>query len=124
MRRRALYWHHFYLNHPCGSIIDKNFQYIRCRKGLVTKVEMYSKPCKICKQLKKVNTIYERLPPNDIVELKSWDTVHVHMIDTYSESIIQHQPSGTIIDNNLSPTRMQMIDHDTGWFGIIRMPTY
>ena len=50
--------------------------------------------------------------------------MHVDLIDPYSNSIRQHQPGGTVICNNSSITYMTMIDPTTGWFEIVKIPTF
>ena len=110
LRRHMLDWYHFYLNHLGGSRLATTIRGVCYCKGLVTQAEMFAKTCKICQQFKKINTIYENLPPKNIAELKPWDTVHVYLIVPYSKSIRQHQPGGTVILNNSSLTCMTMID--------------
>ena len=46
------------------------------------------------------------------------------MIGPYSKSIIQQQPSGTIIRSNVSLTCITMIDLTIGYFKIVEIPTY
>ena len=55
---------------------------------------------------------------------KQWDTVHVELIDTYSNYIRQHQPCVDIVKNNVSLTCMTIIDPATGWFEIFDMPMF
>ena len=86
--------------------------------------ELYSKSCKICQQFKYINTLYGRLPPKNISGIKPWDAVHVELIGLYSNYIIQQQPGGAIIKIYVSLTCMTMIDPATGWFGIVKVPTY
>ena len=69
--------HHFYLNHPGGSRPVKTIRGVCYWKGLVTQSKLYSKPCKICQQLKNRKTLHGRLPPKNTAELKPWVTVHV-----------------------------------------------
>ena len=64
------------------------------------------------------------MSPKHIAELKPWDLVHVDLIGTYSKSIQQNHPSGTIIKNNFSLTCTTMIDPATGWFKIFEIPMY
>ena len=56
------------------------------------------------------------LPPENTAELKPGDSVHVDLIGPYIKYIRQHQPGGTIIQNNVSMTCMAIIDPATGWF--------
>ena len=56
------------------------------------------------------------MPPNNIAEIKLWNTVHVDLIGPYSKSIRQHQTGGIVIRKNASLTCMSMIDPATGWF--------
>ena len=81
-------WYHLYLNHPGGVRILKTILVVFYWKGLVTQVELYSKPFKICHQFKNRNNIYGNLPSNNIAEVKPWDSVHVELIGPYSKSII------------------------------------
>ena len=85
---------------------------------------MFAKMYKTCQQLKNRKTLYGNLPPKNIAELKPWDTVHVDLIGTYSKSIIQQHPVGIIVLNNASLTCMTMIDPATGWFEIVKIPTF
>ena len=77
LRRRVLYWYHFYLNHQGGSRLSKIFQEVCYWKGLVAKVDLFANSCKISQQFKNRDTIYGHLPPKNVAELKPWDTVHV-----------------------------------------------
>ena len=86
--------------------------------------ELYANPCKMCQQFKKRNTIYGRLSPTNIAELKQRDTVHMYLLGPYSKSITKHQTGGAIIKNNVSLTFMIMIDPATGWFKIFEVPTF
>ena len=72
MRRRVIYWYHLYLNHPVGLIFVKKIQGVFYLKGLVTQVGLFAKTFKICKQFKKINTIYGHLTPKNVSELKPW----------------------------------------------------
>ena len=85
---------------------------------------MFAKTCKIYQQFKNRKTLYVHLPPKNIVEIKSWDTVYIDLIDQYGKSIRQQHPCGTIIRNNSILTCMTMIDLVTGWFEIFEMPTF
>ena len=124
LRRRVLYWYHFYLKHPGGSILEKKIRGVCYWKGLVTQAELFAKMCKICQHFKKRKTIYGHLPPKNTVELKPWDKVHVDLIGPYSKYIRQQKPGGTVIQNNTSLTCMTMIDPATGWFDIVKIPTF
>ena len=79
---------------------------------------------KTCQQFKKIKTLYEHLPPDNIAELKLWDTVNVDLIGPYSKSIRKHQPGCTFIRNNDSLTCMMMIDPATSQFKIADIPTF
>ena len=50
--------------------------------------------------------------------------MNVDLIGTYSKSIRQQQPGGTVINNNASLTYMEMIDPSTGWVEIVEIPTF
>ena len=80
--------------------------------------------CKTYQQFKKRKTIYGHLPSKNISELKLWDSVHVDLIGTYRKSIIQKQPVGSIIQKNANIICMEMIDPATGWFEIVKIPTF
>ena len=62
--------------------------------------------------------------PSKITELKPWDTVHMYLIVPYSNSIRQHQPGGTIINNNVSFVCKMMIYPIMSWFEIVKVPKY
>ena len=64
--------------------------------------ELYTNPCKICQNFKKRNTIYGRLSPKNIVELKLCNMVHVDLIFQYSEYIRQQQSGGAIVKTHVS----------------------
>ena len=87
-----------------GSRLAKTIQEVCCLKVLVTQLELYAKPCKICQQFKKREIIYGRLLPKNIEELKLWYEVHVDLIGPYIKSIIQSQPGGAIVNNYVSLT--------------------
>ena len=118
MRRRVLYWYHFYLNRPDGCRLAKTILEVCYRKGLFTQSELFAKTCKIFQQFKNRKTLYGHLPPKNISELKPWYLVHVDLIGPYSNSIRQQQPGGTVIRKNASLTCMAMIDPFKGWFEI------
>ena len=124
MRRRVLDWYHFYLNHPGGSRPAKTTREVCYWKNIFTQAEMYDNPCKICQRFKKRNTLYGLLPPKNIAELKTWDTVHVDLLGLYSKSYRQQQPVGAIIKNDISLTCMKMIDLAKGCFEIPKVLTY
>ena len=46
------------------------------------------------------------------------------LIGPYSKSIRQRQPGGTVIRNNNSLNCMAVIDLATGWFDIVKIPTF
>ena len=117
-------WYQFYLNHPGGSITEKPIWEVCYWKFLVTQAELIAKLCKTCQHFKKRKTLYENLPPNNIAELKHWNKVHVYLIGTYSNSIRQQQPGGTVIRNNASLTCMTIIDPAKGWFEISKIPMF
>ena len=102
-------YYHLYLNHPGGSRLANKSLEVSYWKYLVTKEDLYAKPCKICQQFKKRNTLYGNLPPKNIAELKLWDLVHVDLIGPYSKSISQKQVGIDSIQNNFSMDCMPMI---------------
>ena len=112
LRRCVLYWYHFYLDHPDESIIE-----IFLAKFFIGKALSLT-------QFKKRKTIYGRLPPKNISNLKLWYLVHVDLINPYSNSIRQHQLEGDIIKDNISLTCMKTINPATRWFEIVNIPTY
>ena len=124
LRRRVLDWYHLYLNHPVGNRLANTIQEVCYWKGLVTQEDIFTKMCKTCQQFKNRKTIYGHLPPKNIAELKPWDMVHVYLIGSYSKSIRQKQPGGTVIRNSSSLNCMTMIDLATGWFEIVEIPMF
>ena len=64
------------------------------------------------------------MPPNNIAELKTWDSVHVDLIVPYIKSLRQQHPGGSVIQKNSILTCMMMIDPATGWFKIVEIPTF
>ena len=50
--------------------------------------------------------------------------MHLDLIGPYSKSIIQQQPGGAIIKNNVSLTYMTIIEPTTGWFEIVEVLKY
>ena len=104
LRRHVLYWYHFYINHPGGSILEKITHEVCYWKGLVTQEQLLAKKCKTCQHFKKRKTIYGHLTPKNIAELKPWDLVHVDLMGIYSKSIRQHKTDGSIIQKNVSLT--------------------
>ena len=50
--------------------------------------------------------------------------MHVDLIVSYINSIIQHHPGGVIILKNYCLTCTTMIDPITGWFEIAKIPTF
>ena len=50
--------------------------------------------------------------------------VQVDLLGQYIKYIIQYQPGSAIIKNNVSLACMTMINPDTGWFEISKVPTY
>ena len=116
MHRRVLDWYHLYINQLGDSRLAKIIREVCYWKGLVIQVELFFKTCKICQHFKKIKTIYGHLPPKNIAELKTWDSVHVYLIGPYSKSIIKQHPGGIVICKNASLTCMSIIDSPTGWF--------
>ena len=116
--------YHLYLYCPGGSRLAKTIQEACHWKRRVTQAELYNDLCKKCNQFKNRKTLYECLPPNNIAELKLWDTVHVDLIVSYSKSTGQQQPCRAIININVSLTCMAMIDPETGLFEIFEVPTF
>ena len=104
MCRRVIDCYHFFLNNPICSRLDFVFGEVCYWKGLVMQEELYSKPCNICQQLKKRNTLYGRLSPKKIAEIKPWYLVHVDLIFTYIKSIRQHQLGSAIVKTYVSLT--------------------
>ena len=124
LRRRVIYWYHLYINHPGGSRLAKTIREICYWKVLVMQAELFTKTCKICQQFKKKKTIYGHLSPKNIAEIKPWDMVHVDLLGSYTKSIRQHKPGGTVIHKNASTTCMKMIDPSLGWFEFVEIPTF
>ena len=122
--RRVLDWYHLYLNHPVGSRLAKTIQDVCYWKVLVTQAEMFANMCKTCQQFKKRKTLYANLPPKNTAELKPRDTVHVDLIGPYIKSTRQQNPCSTVIRNNAILIYMNMIDPATGWFKIVKIPTF
>ena len=73
---------------------------------------------------KKRKTLFGCLPPNNIANLKLWDTMYVDLIGPYSKYIRQHQTGGSVIKNNVSLACMTILDPIMGWFEIFKMPIY
>ena len=71
---------------------------------------MYDKPCNICQHFKKRKTIYRCMAPNNIAEIKHWDTVHVDLPGPYIKSTRQQQQDVTTIKNDASLACMKMIN--------------
>ena len=117
-------WYNFYLKHPGGSRLAKTTREVCYWKGLVTQAELLAKMCKTCQQFKNRKTLYGHLSPKNIAELKPWDTVHVDLIGKYIKSIRQHQPGGTVIQNNDCLMCMTMIGPAKGWFEIVKIPMF
>ena len=70
LHRCVLDFYHFYLNHPGGSRLAQIFREVCYWKFLVAQVELYDKLCKICQHFKNIKTLYGRLPPKNIAEIK------------------------------------------------------
>ena len=50
--------------------------------------------------------------------------MHVDLIGSYINSIIQQQPCSATIKSNVSLTCMPMIYHELGWFEIVEVPKF
>ena len=50
--------------------------------------------------------------------------LHVDLIGPYSKSIRQQQTGGTVVRKNYSLTCMTMIEPNTGWFEIFKIPRF
>ena len=122
--KNVIYWYHFKLNHPGGSRRAKKNREVCYWKGLVTQAELFAKTCKICQQFKNRKTLYGYLPPKNIEELKTWNTVNVDLMVPYIKSIRQQKPGGTVIQNNACPTCMTMIEPALEWFDIVEIPAF
>ena len=70
------------------------------------------------------NTLYGRLPPNKVAELKPWYAVHVDLIGLYRKYIIQQHTGGAIIKNNVGLTCTTMINSNISCFEIVKVPMY
>ena len=88
------------------------------------KADMFYKTFKICQKFNKRNTLYVHMLPMNVSELKHWDLVHINLRGPYSNSIRQQHPSGAIIWKNSSLDCMTMINPATGWFNIVKIPTF
>ena len=66
LRRSVLYWYHFYLNHPGGSILVTPIREVCYWNVLVAQAELFAKMCKTFQQFKKRKTIYGHLTPYNI----------------------------------------------------------
>ena len=64
------------------------------------------------------------MTPNNIAEIKHWDTVHVDLPGPYIKSTRQQHPDVTTIKNDVSNTCMKMINQDMGWFEIVKVPKF
>ena len=84
-----LYLFHLYIKHLGGSTLATTIREVCYWKFIITKSEFYAKPFKICQQFKRINTLYGRLSPNNIAELRLWYMVHVDLIGPYIKSIRQ-----------------------------------
>ena len=114
MRRHVIYWYHLCLNQPGGSRLAKIIREVCHWTGLVAQSELNANLYKICQQFKNRKTIYGDLPPDNIAELKMWDSVHVYLIGLYSKYIRQHQPGVAIINKDVRLTCMTIINPDMG----------
>ena len=86
--------------------------------------DLFALTCKICQKFKNRETLYGHLRPKNITELKTWDTVHVDLTGPCIKYIIQQQPGRTVIRNIASLTCMNKIEPATGWFDIVKIPTF
>ena len=57
-------------------------------KGLVAQEDLYAKLCIICQYLRKRKTRHEHIPPKIIIEINTWDFVHIDLIFSYTKYII------------------------------------
>ena len=64
------------------------------------------------------------MPPNIIAALKLWKLVHIDLIGTYSNSIIQHHPGGTIINKDVILTCRIIIYPATGLFRVVEVSCF
>lgn len=85
----------------------------------------YCKKCNKCQKHKKRSRKYGHLPSKIIGDLIPWYTVHTDLIrPSYTLTVKQYQPDGTIITKELSLTCMTLLDLATGWFEIIQVPRF
>ena len=94
----------FILTIPVEVDLQKQYRIYDTGKALPCKQSCILIRASYQKKIKKRNTIYCFLTPNDIAELKPWYILYVDLISTYRKSIIHQQLGGAIINSYVSLT--------------------
>ena len=80
-------------------------------------------PRRLYKNSNNIKRRFGYLTPKDILEIKTWNLVHVDLISVYLKSTQQHNLCGAILLKDLILNLMNMIKHSTGWIKIIKYHT-
>ena len=80
--------------------------------------------CKKFQQLKNIGTLYGHLPQKIIAKLKPCKYVHIELVVPYANYIRQQHPGGAITKKDVILTFMKIIDPDTGWLEVAKVPCF
>ena len=109
LRRRVLYWCQLYINHTSIIRIANTIRQVWYWKGLLLQEDISFNTYNKCQQFKNRKTIYWQLSPKIVAALKPWNLVHIDLIGSYYNSIIQQQTGSAIIKKLSLPTWQLLI---------------
>ena len=113
LQRPAAEWYHTFLYHPGETRMELTLRQHYDWKGLRGTVVSTCKACTTCKERKKKQTKYAKVPPKD-AEAIPWHTLCIDLIGPYT---FGYEKKAVTLHC------LTMIDPATGWFEIVEIPT-
>ena len=119
LQTRGTEWYHTYLLHQGETRTELTMGQHYCWKGMRKTVQKVCKACMTCKEFKKRQSKYGKLPPKPAPEVVPWHTLCIDLIGPYTFGKKDSDPKK---DDSFSLMCLTMIDPATGWFEIVRVP--
>jgi hypothetical protein len=113
LQRRAVLWHHHYLQHPGHTRLEETMKATMYWKAMHTTIRSLTKSCKTCQTNRKRKLKYGHLPSKTIITVP-WRALCVDRIGPYTLK----GKDGTIIDY----LALTIIDPATSWFEVGELP--
>ena len=113
LQRKGVEWYHSYLLHQGETRTELTMGQHYCWKGMRKTVTQVCKACVTCREFKKRQSKYGKLPPKPKADAIPWHTLCIDLIGPYQfgkgkEQFVLHC--------------LTMIDPATGWFEIVQIP--